>query len=170
MKEGFNTKKLVQLALMVAMSGVGAYIIIPSLIGTVALDSAPGYLASLIFGGISGGIVLFLGHLISALKMGFPLGLIHLFIAILMGGCGLVFTYLYNKANIFVSSIVVIILNGLVITALLIPFLGYGFFISMMGPLLLGTTVNIIIAAIINKLLREKGVLDGISKQSQLEE
>jgi hypothetical protein len=81
-----KTKRLVLLSLMAALSAVGAYVIIPSPVGTVALDSAPGYLASLLFGGISGGVVLLLGHLISAVKSGFPLGIIHLLIAVLMGG------------------------------------------------------------------------------------
>jgi len=160
-----KTKRLVLLSLMVALSAVGAYVIIPSPVGTVALDSAPGYLASLLFGGISGGVVLLLGHLISAVKSGFPLGIIHLLIAVLMGGCGLVFAYLNTVTNYFISSLCVIILNGVIITALLIPFTGYGFFLAMLAPLLVGSTVNVVLAAVINKILEERMDLSRLKKE-----
>ncbi len=160
-----SIKRLVLLSLMIALSAVGAYIVIPSPIGTVALDSAPGYLSSLLLGGISGGLVLFTGHLISALKIGFPLGIIHLLIAFLMGGCGLAFSYLTTKTNYYLSSLVVIILNGVIITALLIPFTGYGFFLSMVFPLLLGSAVNVILAVVINKILGERIDLSTLKKE-----
>lgn len=151
-----NIKGIVLLALMIALSVVGAYIIIPSPIGTVAFDSAPGYLASLIFGGVGGSIVLFLGHLLSAMKSGFPLGMIHLGIAVLMGVCGLVFAYLYNKANSLLAVVIAIILNGIVLDAVLIPLLGYPFFLSMLIPLLVGSVVNVVLAVVVHKILGER--------------
>lgn len=165
MNQQNNIKRLVLLSFMVALSAVGAYIIIPSPIGTVALDSAPGYLSSLLFGGISGGIVLFLGHLISAMKIGFPLGIIHLLISVLMGGCGMVFSYLSDKINLVISSIIVIILNGVVITALVIPFLGYAFFLSMVGPLVLGSAVNVILAGVIRRILEDRINLNKLNNE-----
>ncbi len=164
-----NTKKLVLLALMVALSAVGAYIVLPSPIGTVALDSAPGYLSSLLFGSINGSIVLFLGHLLSSLKMGFPLGMIHLLIAVLMGGCGIAFYYVYKKTNIIISSVLVILLNGVVITALLIPFLGYAFFLSMVSPLLVGSAVNIILAGVLNKILADRIDLNKLNREGTVD-
>lgn len=165
-----NIKRIVLLALMIALSAVGAYIIIPSPIGTVAFDSAPGYLASLIFGGGSGSIVLFLGHLLSAMKSGFPLGMLHLGIAVLMGVCGLVFAYLYNKANSLLAAVVAIILNGIVLDAVLIPFLGYHFFLSMFIPLLLGSAVNVVLAVVIHKILGERINLKKLRNQGSYHE
>lgn len=158
-------KKIVLMSMMIAMSAVGAYIIVPSPAGTVALDSAPGYLASLLFGGINGAVVLFLGHLISALKSGFPLGILHILIALLMGGCGLAFYYLTAKTNYLIGSLIVIILNGVVTTAALIPFLGYGFFLAMLIPLLTGSMVNVILAVAIRKLLEARMDLNEFKKE-----
>ncbi len=151
-----NTKIMVILAMLVALSAIGAYLPIPSPVGTVALDSAPGFYASLVFGGTYGGLVLLLGHLISALKMGFPLGFIHVFIGVLMGVCGYIYYYLFRKTNLIVSSIIAIIFNGVVLNAILIPLLGIGFFLSMLTPLLFGSFLNILVAGILFKVLGEK--------------
>lgn len=170
MNQEINIKRIILLALMIALSTVGAYIIIPSPIGTVAFDSAPGYLASLLFAGVSGSIVLFLGHLFSAMKNGFPLGMLHLGIAVLMGVCGLVFAYLYNKVNSLLGVIVVIILNGIVLDAVLIPFLGYPFFLSMLIPLLLGSAVNVVLAVVIHKILGKRINLEKLRNQGSYHE
>jgi len=77
-----SPRRVARVAILVALSGVGAFIKIPSPTGTVALDSAPGYLAAVAFSPLEGGVVGALGHLISAATAGFPLGLpIHLIIA-----------------------------------------------------------------------------------------
>lgn len=162
-----KTKLMVRMAMLVALSAIGAYFPFPSPIGTVALDSAPGLFAALVFGGWYGGLVLFLGHLISALKMGFPLGAIHIFIAFMMGGCGVAYYYLKEKINLIVSSIIAIILNGVVVNALLIPLLGKGFFLSMLTSLLIGAFVNILVAGIIFKFLGEKVGIDEKSRIKQ---
>lgn len=156
MERKFSTKRMVLLALLVALSAVGAYIIIPSPIGTVAFDSAPGYFSCLLLGGSAGGFVLFLGHLVSALKIGFPLGMLHLLIAGLMAVCGVIYSYTYKKAGLVISTIVAIILNGVVVTALLIPFLGSAFFFAMVGPLLLGSAANILMSGILFKLINNR--------------
>jgi len=78
----FSPRRVARVAILVALSGVGAFIKIPSPTGTVALDAAPGYLAAVAFSPLEGGVVGALGHLISAATAGFPLGLpIHLIIA-----------------------------------------------------------------------------------------
>ena len=156
MKEKLSTRKLTRLSLLIAISAVAAYIPLPSPIGTVALDSAPGYFAALIYGGVPGAVVLSLGHIFSALKMGFPLGSIHLLISVLMGGCGLVYYQVKIKFNLISASLIGILLNGISIAFLLIPLLGVGFFLSMTGSLLLGATANIILAGILYRVLKEK--------------
>lgn len=152
----WQARNLVKMALFIALSGIGAWLTFPSPIGTVALDSAPGYFLGLMAGGWQGAIVLCLGHLLSALKMGFPLGPIHLLVGILMGGCGLAVSYLYQRVNIVITVIIGSLLNGVVVTALLIPFVGMGFFVSMTPILLLASVVNIILAVILYQLLKEK--------------
>lgn len=60
----------------IALAGVGALIKIPSPIGTIGLDSAPGYFSALAFQPVTeGSIVAAIGHLLSAGVVGFPLGI-----------------------------------------------------------------------------------------------
>ncbi|SJZ35810.1 ECF transporter S component [Selenihalanaerobacter shriftii] len=153
-KENFwETRRLVRMALFIALSGLGAWITFPSPIGTVAFDSGPGYFLVLYAGGLEGAVVLGIGHLISALKVGFPLGPIHLLIGVLMSGCGIVFWYLKEKLNLIIAAIVVSLLNGVGVTALLIPLVGMGFFISMTPVLLVGSAINIILSILIYRSL-----------------
>ena len=164
MKEN-STKLLTRLALLVALSAVAAYVPLPSPTGTVALDSAPGYFAVLLFGGYKGAIVLALGHIFSSLKTAFPLGALHLLIAILMGGCGIAFSLLKKKLNIIISSVITILLNGVVLPLILIPILGYGFFVAMLLPLLTGSLLNVFVAVVLYRLLKDK--LKGVRDEKQ---
>lgn len=46
----FTPKRIARVAILVALSAVGAFIKLPSPTGTVALDSAPGFVAAAAFG------------------------------------------------------------------------------------------------------------------------
>ncbi len=164
MKEN-STKLLTRLAFLIALSAVAAYVPLPSPTGTVALDSAPGYFAVLLFGGYKGAIVLAVGHIFSSLKTGFPLGALHLLIAILMGGCGFLFSLLKKKLNIIISSVITILLNGVVLPLILIPILGYGFFAAMLLPLLTGSLLNVFVAVVLYRLLKNK--LEGVGDENK---
>ncbi len=84
--EFWSPKRAARMAILIALSGVGALVKIPSPTGTVALDSAPGYFAAIAFGAIEGPIVAVIGHIFTALTTGFPLGFpVHLYIAVQMG-------------------------------------------------------------------------------------
>src|SRR4051794_20093391 len=69
------------LAMLTALSVVGAMIKIPAIVGSVALDVFPALLASVLFGAGAGALVGAFGHLLSALIGGFPLGPLHFLIA-----------------------------------------------------------------------------------------
>ena len=94
------SKQVARMAVLVALSGVGAFIKIPSPTGTVALDSAPGYLGALAFGSKEGALIAALGHLLSAGTVGFPLSLpLHLFVAAQMALFAAVFGYLQRRVG-----------------------------------------------------------------------
>lgn len=151
-----NVSRLAYLALFVALSAVGATLKIPSPIGTPALDSLPGYLAALLFGIGEGGLVIFLGHLLTALTAGFPLTLpIHLLIALGMAGCAAFFAWVGRK-NLWLAVALTIILNGVVFPAAFIPLPGFGvgFFTAMVVPLVVASALNIILAGLLYLALR----------------
>ncbi len=76
MKEKANTlknvKTLTLVAMLIALSAIGALI---KVFNTVAFDSMPGYFAALYLGGWYGALVISLGHMLTAITSGFPLGL-----------------------------------------------------------------------------------------------
>ncbi|WP_018247685.1 ECF transporter S component [Orenia marismortui] len=158
MKGKVDDKKiasLVKSALLIALSGVGAYLKFPSPVGSIAFDSLPGYLGVLLLGGKFGSVILIFGHLISALIAGFVLGPFHIIIALLMGVCGLIFGYL-AKTNIILAAIIAIVCNGIILPALLIPFLGQGLFIGIVTMLTLASAANIFLAVILNKFFSKE--------------
>ncbi|MFW6251984.1 MAG: ECF transporter S component [Halanaerobium sp.] len=150
-----KTSLLVKIAMLVALSVVGSYIKFPGPLGSIALDSLPGYLGVIIIGGPAGGLVLALGHLLSALNSGFVLGAIHFLIAVIMGICGLIFSYLIKK-NTFLAVVITTLINGVVSAAVLIPFFGVPFFYGTAPVLTAASFVNILLAVITAKYLKDK--------------
>lgn len=156
------TSLLVRLAVLIALSVVGALIKIPSPTGTVALDSTPGYLTALAYGPGPGALVAALGHLLSAATAGFPLTLpLHLFVALQMAIIAALVAYANHRFNPVIASVLGIILNGIGAPAafLLLPQFGTPFFVAMTGPLLVASTINIIAALLLYKALGKTGVL-----------
>lgn len=154
-------RRMVQMAMFIALSLVGAYIKIPSPTGTVAFDSMPGYLAATILGGGPGAIVGFLGHMITSAYAGFPLSIpIHLIIAMQMAITMLLYAWLSKKVNLIVGVVVASVLNGIGAPAILsvFPEYGIGFFMAMVLPLLVGSVANVVLAAMIYKVLKKSKV------------
>lgn len=156
MDNSLPVNKLTLIALFIALSAIGSYIMIPGPIGSVALDSTPGFIASVLLGGGSGALVLGLGHILTAIRSGLPLGPIHVIIAFLMAGIAPIYCYFWQKYNYWIAGLAGIVLNGLVVNAFLIPFLGVPFFLSMIPVLTIGAAFNITIASFIVILLERR--------------
>lgn len=160
----FTPRRVARVAILVALSAVGAFIKIPSPTGTVALDAAPGYLAGSAFSTPEGAIVGSLGHLLSALTTGFPLGLpVHLLIAAEMAAWVAVFGWLTRRTNIWVAAVVAILLNAVGGSALMIPIGGTGMAAALLLPLLVGSTINVAVAVLASKTLTASGLVPGSS-------
>lgn len=153
--KGWSVRRLTYLAMFIALSIVGANIKIPSIIGTPAFDSFPGFLAALIMGPVNGAIVAAIGHLLTALTVGFPLTIpVHLLIACGMAGIVALFAVI-SRRSLWVGLGTGIVLNGLVFPGLFVLIPGYGkaFFLSMVLPLLVASILNIILAELVFKKL-----------------
>lgn len=129
MKEKANTLKNVKIltlvAMLIALSAVGALV---KVFNTVAFDSMPGYFAALYLGAGYGALVISLGHLLTAITSGFPLGLTnHLYIAVQMAVYAYLFRFFYQKFNIYIAVIGATILNGPVAALLMVPIFGWDF-------------------------------------------
>jgi uncharacterized membrane protein len=167
-KNYFTPKRIARVSILVALSAVGAFIKLPSPTGTVALDSAPAFVAAAAFSPAEGAIVGVLGHMFSALITGFPLGLpIHILVALSMIIWVGLFGIVARKFNVWVAIPIGIILNGVGGASLLIPIYGFGIFAALVLPLVVGSAINIIIAVAVVKVLDRTGLGgDGGSKKS----
>lgn len=158
-----NTRQLVFMALLIALSFIGAQL---KVFGTIAFDSLPAFLGTLLMGPVAGAIIAIIGHLLTALTSGFPMTLpVHLAIGLGMGLIMVATWYSYafvKKATneivgLIVSVIIAAVCNGpillLLCSPLLVPMLTWPGVMAMMLPLALVGGINAMIAALIFKAL-----------------
>ncbi|HHV08291.1 MAG TPA: ECF transporter S component [Firmicutes bacterium] len=159
-KTYWSPKRVARMAIFVALSAAGALIKIPSPTGTVALDSCPGYFSGISFGWLEGAIVAAIGHLFTAATTGFPLSVpMHLIIAVQMGVFAAAFWWVNKRVNLVAAVIVATLLNGVVCAFTVLPIGGMGMVISMLLPLIVGSAVNIIIAAVAYKIVKDSDMI-----------
>lgn len=149
MKEKLTVKFLSWIAMFIALSAVGASIKIPAIIGSVALDAFPALLAAALLGGVPGAIVGALGHLLSALLGGFPLGPLHFVIAVEMAILCWLFGVMYGKNHKLLAGVVFVLLNTFAAPFPFIFLISKAFYISMLPSLAVGSILNAAIALIL---------------------
>lgn len=149
--------KLVLMAVLIALSVIGSTF---KVFSTVAFDSLPAYLAAILLGPLAGGIIGGLGHLITALTVGFPLGVpVHLITILAMVVTMGVFGYAYRKLvlpsylKVLVLGLVGWLFNAVLPLVLLIPIAGQGLFMAFILPLTLATLANLYLALILAQVL-----------------
>ncbi|QAS52298.1 ECF transporter S component [Halobacillus litoralis] len=141
-------KRFVLLALFISLSAVGSFIKIPVGLGSVALDAAPALAASIILGPLGGAVVGGLGHFMSALTGGFPLGIFHLLIA---GGMALLyagFSYLYSIQK-WIGLIFFWVGNSLLLPLPFYFLMSAPFYYTLVPALLIGSLINLILVMVV---------------------
>lgn len=144
-----SIKKISLLALMIALSAVGASIKIPAVVDSVALDALPALLAAALLGVRAGAITGALGHLLSALIGGFPLGPMHLLIAAEMALLVWIFGALYIRNQKILAGLVFVAGNAFVAPIPFIFLMNIGFYTAIVPSLLIGSAINTILALIL---------------------
>ena len=143
-----KSRSVILLALFSALSAVGAGIKIPAIVGSVALDVFPALLAAALLGSGAGAIVGAVGHLLSALIAGFPLGPMHVLIAIEMALLVFIFGVLYKKNKKGTASILFILANAFVAPLPFIVIMNKAFYIALVPSLLIASIINTVIALV----------------------
>ncbi|OZU87322.1 ECF transporter S component [Virgibacillus indicus] len=141
-----NVRKMSLLTLFIALSVIGASIKIPAIIGSVALDVFPALLAAAFFGAGAGAMVGALGHLLSALIGGMPLGALHIIIALEMALLVSLFAVLYRKGKKHLACILFLLGNAFIAPIPFIFLFDIAFYIALLPSLFLGSLLNTIIA------------------------
>ena len=144
-----DVRKISAIAIFIALSAVGAMIKIPSPIGSIALDSFPALLAAVILGPVSGAIVAGLGHIISALFGGMPLGPFHFLIMVEMAVLTWMFSILYTNGKKIGAFFLFFIGNAFVLALPFAVLISPGFYTLLVPGLTAATAVNVGLAALI---------------------
>lgn len=158
-----STKKLAFAALLVALAFVGANF---KILGSIALDSLPAFLAALLLGPFWGAAVGAIGHFLTALTSGFPFGLpAHLMIAVMMaltmaafyGIAALLQKRLPQIAAQIIAAVAAVIINGpleiLALFPLLGPVMGKEALIALIPVLSMAAAVNVAASILIYQIL-----------------
>lgn len=145
-------RRLVLLGLFIALSLVGANI---KLMGSIALDAFPAFLATLLLGAGPGMMVAFIGHLMSAFLAGFPLTLpLHLMIATMMMVTMGVYGSIRKRRQpslgylLWTDGLALVFNSGVAVLPL-IPFLGWPTIAALLPALSLASLVNILLSELV---------------------
>ena len=157
----FNSKNVprtylvARITVFAALSVVGSFIQLPSPVSTVALDSAPGFFVALYFGPLDGFCVFGLGHMATAIVHGFPLGILHLPIALGLALAGAAVGAINRKWSVFPAVAAGIAINtALVVSA--IPVLGIGATLSFTPFLFVAACINGALGAFVYVAIRRR--------------
>jgi adenosylcobinamide-phosphate guanylyltransferase len=145
-----RTYRLARISVLSALCVIGSFIHPPSPIQTVAFDSSPGFFAALYFGPLDGALVCGIGHIITSIVNGFPLGILHLPIALgmtLVGGIvGLVNNIGASRGYLAAVPIGVAINSGLVVV--MVPTYGWAAALAFLPFLFVAACLNGLVAAL----------------------
>ncbi|MBN8234834.1 ECF transporter S component [Halobacillus kuroshimensis] len=154
-------KKFVWTAMFTSMAALGGLLKIPVGIGSIALDAVPALLASILLGPVSGAVAGGLGHLLSALTGGFPLGPFHLFISVEMAMLLLLFPFIYNKSR-WMGYLFFITFNSLVLPLPFLWMMNSVFYWALVPALTAGACINVILFCFV--LQKIKPALMGVKE------
>lgn len=144
-----KSKKMALISLLVAMTAIGAALKIPAIIGSVALDAFPALLAAALLGSPAGAIVGGMGHLLSALLGGMPLGPLHFVVAVEMAFLAFVFSLFYRNRKRWKAGILFILGNTFAAPLPFLFLMGKAFYLSIVPSLFIGSILNTTIALLI---------------------
>jgi hypothetical protein len=141
-----KNKKMMLAALFIAFSAIGAAVKIPAVIGSVALDSFPALAAAALLGGGAGSVVAGLGHLLSALIGGMPLGPLHFLAAAEMAVLVWVYGKLWGSGRRKAAFVIFAAGNTFAAPLPFLFLMGTGFYIAIVPSLLVGSLLNGLLA------------------------
>ena len=150
---GRRSYRLTRVSALSALSVIGSFIHLPGPVQTVAFDSAPGFFAALFFGAEDGAAVCGLGHIATAIVNGFPLGILHMPIALGLAIAGAAMGSCNQKYGTVPAVTVGIAINvGLVVIA--VPALGWQATLSFVPFLTVAAIANASVASLVYRGLK----------------
>lgn len=135
-------------AMVAAICAIGAVIKVPSFVSTAALDSAPAFLSVVFLSPVFAGVAGMIGHFITALTSGFPLGPLHIIIALEMFVVVWIFGVMHKKGLNLWKWPVALVLNGIIAPLPFYFIISPAFFLGALPSLFMATLINLVIVAV----------------------
>ena len=145
-----QTYRIARVSIFSALCVIGSFIHPPSPIQTVAFDSLPGFFTALYFGPLDGALVAGIGHIITSIINGFPLGILHFPIALGMAlaGGAVGFANKINRKWGFIPGAIIGISINTALVVVVVPTIGVAGALALAPFLLIAATLNALIAAL----------------------
>lgn len=141
-----SVRKLSWSALFIALSAVGAFIKIPAIIGSIALDSFPGILSAVLLGPVTGAVIAGAGHIVSAILGGMPLGTFHFLILVEMAVLAWGYGKLYRAEKRLGAAMFFLVGNALIAPLPFAVLISPEFYMALLPSMLAATVLNLVIA------------------------
>ncbi|MDN5342463.1 ECF transporter S component [Oceanotoga sp. DSM 15011] len=151
------SKKISLIGIFTALAFILSFLKFPSPVGSIALDSMPGFLLSII-NPLYGGIASLLGHFFTSWNSGFYFQLYHIPLALAMFAITYIFGKLYQK-NKIISILIGVILNGIVSPFIVVKIITFKGVLGIMPMLIVASIVNILLAVIIYSMLKKYNII-----------
>lgn len=151
-KKSSNTLRVARISIFTALSVIGSFITPYPPVPTIAFDSSPGFFAALYFGVLDGFLITGLGHIVTAVINGFPLGSLHSVIALGMAlaGGAMGIANKTNKKWGFIPAAITAVSINTVLSVVMVPQMGLATTLSFItAPLLLAASLNAVLATLV---------------------
>lgn len=147
--------QLTRIATLSALSVVGSFIHLPGPVQTVAFDSAPGFFAALMFGPVDGAAVCGIGHVATSIVNGFPLGILHIPIALGLALAGAATGSFNRKFGLLPGAGIGVFINtALIVVA--IPAMGWQATLAFLPFLAFAAIINAAVASVAYRSLKDR--------------
>lgn len=155
MRKTPQTYKLARIAVLSALSAVGSFIHLPGSMQTVTFDSAPGFFAALFYGPLDGAIVCGVGHLTTSIVNGFPLGVLHLPIALGLAFAGAAMGSV-NRRFGYAPGVAIGVAINTALILVVVPVLGWSSALAFLPFLLFAASANALLATFTCRALKRR--------------
>ncbi|MET3575759.1 ECF transporter S component [Bhargavaea ullalensis] len=156
-----NPRLIALTALISAMCAVGAFIKIPLGVGSAALDSSPALVSAVFLPPAAAGVAAMVGHFVSALTAGAPLGPLHILIAGEMFVIISVFAFFHRKGWHRMKWWFFIVANGFLAVLPFYWVISPAFFAASVAGILAATFVNAALGAVAMPFVQKAVVRKG---------
>lgn len=150
-----NRKKMTLTAMVIALCAIGALIKIPVFTTSAALDAAPAFISAVFLPPILTGVAGGMGHMLTAVTSGMPLGPFHVIIAVTMFFVVAGFSYLHKKEKHVLKWSWAFIGNAILSPLPFYFLISPAFYVASVPGLMVATAINLVLAAAVMPALQK---------------